>query len=336
MKRLILSLFTLPFLLVVFITFHLFFSNVSLGQNIYWLQKQNLPDSYRNGDSVSCGGKIYFMGGYCDATPEIFDYLGQTTPGDEPEIFAPGTVSVENKNSHALEISPDGEMIIFSRYPDGTSYILTKDNDKWNGPVQSFFHGKEISFSPDGNNIFYYNNNDIYYVEKDSAVWKKPIKLNHNINSDSLTEYYPCIVKSGDMYFSRDGKWTTGRIMHSRFRNGGFEKAEDLGLPINSGGALHAWVSPDESYILFNSPRKGSYTQNDIWISFKTCAGKWTEPMNLGKNINSGADAILCPTISPDGKYLFFTKLNFKTSTGLVYWVSTNFIDSLRATAGIK
>ena len=34
--------------------------------------------------------------------------------------------------------------------------------------------------------------------------------------------------------------------------------------------------------------------------------------------------------VSPDGKYMFYTKLNFSTNTGYVYWVSTGFIDNLQ------
>jgi hypothetical protein len=68
-------------------------------------------------------------------------YLGQTPPGDKPELFAPGIVSVEGKNSHALAVSPDGKTIIFSRYPDRTSYVLSFENGQWSGPKESFFFG---------------------------------------------------------------------------------------------------------------------------------------------------------------------------------------------------
>jgi Tol biopolymer transport system component len=92
-------------------------------------------------------------------------------------------------------------------------------------------------------------------------------------------------------------------------------------------------VAPDKSYLIFNSPRAGSHTQLDLWISYGKSDGSWTDPKNLGESINSGADAIICPTISPDGKYLFFTKLIFgagNASTGTVYWVRADFIDALR------
>jgi Tol biopolymer transport system component len=279
----------------------------------------------------------FFLSAYYETVfADDWRYLGQTPPGNAPVVFSPGTVSVAGKNTHAVAISPDEKTIIFSRYPDGTSYIMTYANNQWSSPVQSFFYGKEVSFSPDGSKIFYYTSNDIFYVEKQGSGWGTPVRLGPNVNTTSYTEYYPSIVQNQSMYFSKAGSddtWATARLMFSEYKDGEYQPAVDLGLPINNGGALHAWVAPDESYMLFNSPRTGSFTQLDIWASFRNQDGTWGDPKNLGLTINSGADAILCPKVSPDGKYLFFTKLNGNPSggpdIGTVYWVSTDVVKSL-------
>ncbi len=256
-------------------------------------------------------------------------YPGGPEPGDEPILFAKGTVSVDGKNTHACTFSPDGKMLIFSRYPDRKSYVMTYENGKWTEPKEAFFEGKETSFSSDGKKVFYYGNGgDIFYNERINGLWGASIHIGEVINT-SETEYYPSVTNDGTLFFSRNGKWNEGRIMYSTYSNGTYNIPVDIGLPINKDGALHAYVAPDKSYMLFNSPREGSYTKLDIWISFRKFDGTWSDPKNLGKTINSGADAILCPTVSPDGKYLFFTKLNLTTQTGYVYWVSTNFIDVL-------
>jgi hypothetical protein len=269
---------------------------------------------------------VFVMLGGQPGFADDWRYLGQTPPGDTPIVFAPGTVSVDGKNTHALVISPDEKTIIFSRYPDGTSYIMTYDNNQWSGPVQSFFYGKEVSFTPDGNRIFYYTDNDIFYVEKSGSGWGAPVRLGPNVNTTTYTEYYPSIVQSQSLYFSRDSHWNSGRLMYSQYSEGVYLPAVDLGLPINNGGALHAWFARDESFVLFNSPRAGSYTELDIWASFRNQDGSWGNPKNLGQIINSGANAILCPEVSPDGKYLFFTKMNWSTNTGYIYWVNANLI----------
>jgi hypothetical protein len=170
---------------------------------------------------------------------------------------------------------------------------------------------------------------EIRFVQKADNEWSQPIKMDDNINTSEI-EFYPCIVTDGSMYFSRDGNWKTGRLMYSKLVDGKYQKTIDIGLPINSGGAIHAWISPDESYMIFNSPREGSYTKNDIWVSFRNSGGTWSEPINAGEKINSGADAILCPTVSPDGKYMFFTRLHLNPTYGYIYWVSTSFLDDLK------
>lgn len=213
---------------------------------------------------------------------------------------------------------------------------MTFSNDQWSNPEEAFFEGKECSFSADGKKVFYYKNGgDIYYNEKTENGWGEPISVGTNINT-AETEYYPSVTYDGTLFFSRAGKWSDGRIMYSTVENGQYSLPVDIGLPVNNGGALHAFVAPDKSYMLFNSPRAGSYTQLDIWISFHNKDGSWTEPQNLGETINSGADAILCPTVSPDGKYMFFTKLNFNPQCGFVYWVSTDFINNLKINSKVN
>ncbi|MBN2348131.1 MAG: PD40 domain-containing protein [Bacteroidales bacterium] len=268
---------------------------------------------------------VYLCCSYPAILAQNIDYLNQTPPGNIPEIFAQGIISVENSNSHALVFSPDGKTLIFSRYPDRKSYMMVYDKGKWSDPTEASFFGKEVSFTPDGNKIYYYTGGDIFYVKRETSGWSNPEKVSGAIISNDQVEYYPCIVNSGAMYFSRNSNWKDARIMYAEIKNGQFIEAVDLGSPVNDGGASHAWVAPDESYMLFNSPREGSYTQNDIWVSFRNSDKSWGVPKNLGEKVNAAADAVLCPTVSRDGKYLFFTRLKFgDNNTGLIYWVSTN------------
>jgi hypothetical protein len=276
--------------------------------------------------ATTCTGQVTFS---CN-------YLNEPEPGNTPLIFGKGIVSVEGENTHACIFSPDGSILIFSRYPERKSYIMTFSKGQWTGPTEAFFEGKETSFSQDGNKLFYYKTDgDIYYSEKTGTGWKNSITAGTAINT-SVTEYYPSNTNDGTLFFSRNGKWDEGRIMYATYTEGKYNTPIDMGLPVNAGGASHAYIAPDKSYMLFNSPRTGSHTQLDIWISYHNADNTWSEPVNPGTTINSGADAILCPKITPDGKYMFFTKLTFSNNTGNVYWVSTNFIDSMKTITNIR
>ena len=117
-------------------------------------------------------------------------------------------------------------------------------------------------------------------------------------------------------------------IFFSRPNEGEYTAIEGIAPNINKYTAYHPFVSPDESFVLFNifdhPDGKGAA---DLFISFHNQDDSWSDPINLGDKINTEISE-LCPTLSPDGRYLFFTRL--KDQTGKVYWVSTDFIKKLR------
>ena len=141
--------------------------------------------------------------------PFSCNYLNEPEPGNVPVLFGEGVVSVEGENTHACIFSPDGSMLVFSRYPEKKSYIMTynKDTRQWTGPDEAFFQGKETSFSANGKKIFYYSTDgDIYYNKKTDEGWGNAIKLGPAINTSAM-EFYPSVTTGGTLFFSRGGKW---------------------------------------------------------------------------------------------------------------------------------
>jgi len=53
----------------------------------------------------------------------------------------------------------------------------------------------------------------------------------------------------------------------------------------------------------------------------------WTEPVNMGEEINS-PESENRPSVTPDGKYFFFT--SNKTGNREIYWVDAKIIDRFR------
>ena len=50
----------------------------------------------------------------------------------------------------------------------------------------------------------------------------------------------------------------------------------------------------------------------------------------MGESINTKTQESY-PTLSPDGKYLFFTRYNYNNKSMDVYWVSAGIIEKLKA-----
>lgn len=77
-------------------------------------------------------------------------------------------------------------------------------------------------------------------------------------------------------------------------------------------------MSPNEDYVVFADCHDGGYEDIDLYISFKTKDNNWGYPINLGANIKTVLKERF-PTVSPDGKYLFFMR---HTSRQDFFWVS--------------
>ena len=61
----------------------------------------------------------------------------------------------------------------------------------------------------------------------------------------------------------------------------------------------------------------------DLFVAFRTADGDWGEAYNLGDTVNTPATNF-CPSLSPDGKYLFFATYQD------IYWVSADVIHRLQ------
>ena len=80
-------------------------------------------------------------------------YLGETPPGNEPVVFAPGVVSVANRFDLGISFSPDGHTIAFgvAHESDTTQRMLYFMNDtegKWSAPDASLLPGNQNTFFP--------------------------------------------------------------------------------------------------------------------------------------------------------------------------------------------
>lgn len=65
-----------------------------------------------------------------------------------------------------------------------------------------------------------------------------------------------------------------------------------------------SYTSANNTFI-FISEKKGGFGGKDIYVSKRLADGSWSEPENMGLNINSPEDED-APFISPDGKSLYF------------------------------
>jgi Tol biopolymer transport system component len=279
------------------------------------------------------------------------DYLGQTPPGEIPVVFAPGIVSTDTTIEHGSPtFSLDGNEVYWqSNYrqkgEETQIFGITMQRFKniWHAPTIS----PNISgptFSPDGNRLYFLpfgeengEKNGPYFMEKEGGDWGRPVCMDLIKHFPEIKYAYNYSVTSdGTFYFlgyaGGVGSMNDFGIYRMELDNGEYSKPELLPANINMGEGLLNWtpfIAPDESYLLFSSNRLNPNTDmGDIYISFRDSEGNWTDPVNLGEEVNSDRQERF-PSVSPDGKYLFFTRWVVRGNED-VMWVSADIIEKLR------
>ncbi|HRN74222.1 MAG TPA: flagellar motor protein MotB, partial [Ginsengibacter sp.] len=166
----------------------------------------------------------------------------------------------------------------------------------------------------DGNTLIFTrrigNNEDFYQSNRVNGIWQKAHLLEGNINTPNYNE--------GAQIISQDGKWLifTGcnfpqglgscDLYISFLTKKGWSKPMNLGPNVNS----EFWestpsLSPDKRDLYFSSNVPGGFGGKDIWVSHRNDDGTWSEPTNLGAEINTAGDEST-PFIHADNQTLYF------------------------------
>jgi hypothetical protein len=289
---------------------------------------------------------IFFMQ-VCEAQINSIDYFGQVPPGSTPVKFAPGFISRDGRYELMSTFSPDGKEFCFSvtnYYWSHFEIWYTKyDSNKWSEPqiipFLSSSEGEAPFFSP-GNNMLYYSSPNwashpisIWECPRTDSGWGVPIKLGAPFNN-GYNQWGFSIANDGTFLFCSDRPGGKGNydIYISEPVNNEYKSVTDLKNLNSSTAEYSAFITPDKSYIIFSSQRSGGYGWDDLYISFSKGDSAWTNPINLGPTINT-VHAEFAPHVTPDGKYLIYSKWDVNSNWSDIYWIRIdNMIDSLKNT----
>ncbi|MCX6231658.1 MAG: OmpA family protein [Bacteroidetes bacterium] len=151
------------------------------------------------------------------------------------------------------------------------------------------------------------------------------VNMGGNVNSEN-DEYLPAITADEQTLIitvSNMAKQTFEDFYICHKVNNEWTKAQNMGAPLNTAGNEGAQcISPDGQYIYFTAcNRDDGYGSCDIYSSHKI-GDKWTLPENLGEPVNTTAWESQ-PSISADGKTLYFASARPGGKGGMDIWSST-------------
>jgi Tol biopolymer transport system component len=266
-------------------------------------------------------------------------------PKESPKVFARDIISNSGTREGALSFAPDGKSLVFTKSEPNNRLsvqIMSFRNGKWTSPEtweqSNVGNSAEAFVSPDGNSIYFISNRHapdekgsgrIWHSTRSRGRWSTPVMIDLEIKTDKGF-WFPTVSADQELYF--------GAFLDSI---GNFGKSDiyvtdladktsgvrNLGPVINSSDEeWDPYISPDGSYLLFESDRPGGYGKTDIYVSFRV-GGAWQKPINLGPEINTAAYEVAAK-VSPDGKYIFFDRPMRDDQD--ILWVSADVLNLLR------
>jgi outer membrane protein OmpA-like peptidoglycan-associated protein/Tol biopolymer transport system component len=160
-----------------------------------------------------------------------------------------------------------------------------------------------------------------------------PQNLGPTINS-KYDEYWPSLSADGQtMVFTvklpidTNNSETFGNrqedFFYSDFEDGRWTQAKPVGPPLNTPGNEGAQsISSDGKLMIFTGcNRRDGYGNCDLYFSKKE-GDRWTVPQNMGKPINTSSKETQ-PSLSSDGKTIYFASNRPGTKGGLDIWKTT-------------
>ena len=294
-------------------------------------------------------------------------YFDQETPGLRPAVFAPGVVSTPDAVELNGVFSPDFSEFFFTRMTveDGERVFrmhrsVLGAGGTWSTPehVQVYEKGAtslavDMAYSPDGERLYFLGRHphalspeepgaDIWVTERtDDGGWSLATPVPPPVWTEH-TESYPSLTPDDSLQFSSDrpGQHGSRDLWRAQRRaGGGFDEPVNMGRPVNTEHSeSDSCVAPDGSYIVFTSGRPGGPGNGDLYVSFRgQTDADWTEPVLLGHGVNT-EDTDYCPMVTPDGRYLFFSRRISDPKdagwpgvvAGNVYWIDAQAIEALR------
>ncbi len=250
-----------------------------------------------------------------------------------PENLGP-TFNTSSEDS-APNISADGLSLYFqSPRPGGYGsydlYVATREStdDDWGpavnlGPtVNSASDDGQPSISADGLSLYFESSTrpggfgswDLWVTTRTTKADKWGIPVNLSGINGPTDEFCPSISSDGlSLYFASNRAggsgswdlWVTTRATLS----------DPWGPPVNLGSTVNSstldlWpnISADGLALFFGSGRPPGLVPDDIWVTTRaTVSDPWGLPVNLGPRVNLSATDDDCPSISADGRTLYFT-----------------------------
>lgn len=273
--------------------------------------------NYAKTHTETANPKVYYVA-------NLGSKINTTAPEYVPVITAANDLifTSKRKDDKKEKINPqDGkyfESMYSSKYEKG-SYSSPRRYTIPDLYLKSAFkkgHESIVSMSPDGKKLFVYRNSKLYETEMNQES-NEPKKLSKKVNLDYYQNHAYLTKDGKTLYFTSEevkgGVGGNDIYKVNKNEDGTWGDPENLGTTINT--ALDEdspFISDDGKTLYFSSNGHLGYGSYDVFKSTYE-NGNWSEPVNMGKPMNSvGHDIFYTNTSDNQSGYFASNRMGGK------------------------
>jgi hypothetical protein len=250
-------------------------------------------------------------------------YMGQKPPGAVAEPFAPGIISKQGWELEGVFAPGMKEFYYTTNRKNSTVIGFRQQNNVWKKYIE-FKRTGEIVFSPDGNRMHMAKG----YKDRVGDGWSERKSLGPIFDRKDWGIMRLSASAKGTYVF--DDYKSNDIIRISTIKEGKRQAPIKMDSEVNTGKwTAHPFISPDESYLIWDSEREGGFGETDIYIRYRYKDGTWGPAINMGDKVNSNK-ADFYASVTPDGKYILFNRTMDDKGNIDIYWVDAKIIETLR------
>lgn len=214
------------------------------------LKNSPLSNHYLNVSSNYLDSVLKNSGGYSLYETKINSINSDFGPNfydDDRIIFASSKETTGNKK---FKWSDEPFLDLFIAKIDSAGNLY--DREPLKGDINTKYHESTATISKDGNTMYFTRNN--YFKGRLKSARDKEVKL---------------------------------KIYKATKQNDSWGSIEELPFNGDQYSTAHPALSPDNDKLYFSSDMPGSYGKSDIWFVYIFENGEYSQPINVGPNVNT-------------------------------------------------
>jgi len=230
------------------------------------------------------------------------------------------------------------------------SAIVNASPERLSSAVNSIYNELKPMVTPDGKTLLfsrqYHPGNiggeddpeDIWYSQWDEekGEWLEAVNMGRPLNNkgpnyiSSITpDGQTVILTLGNRYTGND-KMKSGVSMVTRTSEGWSEPIPfDIMNYFNVDENANYFLANNREVLMMSIETEPTYGDRDLYVSFLRQDGRWTQPMNIGEDVNTAGEES-APFLAPDDKTLYFSSKGYAGYGGTDIYVTKRLDDTWR------